>query len=474
MFASDLLLASAILASSPAVLPLMTVVPVPDLFVHSTGATHGYVKDKFGANIYGSAASPQPYPLTWALEHTGQAGGTGPFGPTYGYHVYVNAGSYSPFIWRIGATSPQDVNWIGSSAANPVVIEGASGAVIKRNPGAGSDTLLVLSDGNPNHPFNYVTWRNMKFETSTRAGILIGSGADPAAGIPFRSWRFENCEIDGLWDHKTGVGNLSMWGMLTWALSDFVWTGGSVHDIQEQHGFYLHNNLGNVTIEDVDIYETGRTAIQITARKYEGGPLLPPNPGNIVIRNCVIADTGLFTAGLTADGQPYDDNYHNGQSITIVGRQNGLTEVYGNYVAFGLDTFTPGLRAAILARPDYPTNKPYGSGAFVSWTTSSESFETSLMLQLHSNRFVYEANSAANVPVVVSAFRGVCVRNNLVLSGVRTEAMSIGSAGNPNHPTPTFYDVKANVLTTGAGSPAFVTLSGVPTAQPFLNLNLCP
>ncbi|MEM7307926.1 MAG: hypothetical protein AAF682_14710 [Planctomycetota bacterium] len=456
--------------------------PAPDLVVVSTGAPDGYVQDTQNNYLYGSPASPQPYPLVWALEHTGTPGGSGPYGPTYGYHVQLTAGTYAPFKFDTGSTSAPSVNWIGSSNASPVIVQGGAGVVIERSTGPGSDTIFVISGGDPGHPFNFITWRDIFIEASTRAGVLIGWGGDPPDEVAYTGWTFENCEIDGDFDHAAQSGPDSKWGMLTWALADFTWSGGSVHNIHREHCFYMHNNAGDVLIEDADLYEVGRTALQVVARKWEGtpqNPVLPPNPGDITLRDCVIADTGLFNAGINPDsGLPYSSNFHHGQSVTIVGRQLGTSTVTGNRIEYGLDTFTPGLRAAIVARHDYPPNTPYGNGAFHAWTTPKEDFEQSTLLILHSNRITYNATGCDYKPVVVGAFLFACVQNNFVSSGSKPDAIEVGlvptSGQPPWHPAPIFYQIEGNVCLQGSGAPGNILFLDVPIQQPYTNQLLCP
>ena len=457
--------------------------PAPDLVVVSTGAPNGYVQDTQNNYLYGSPATPQLYPLVWALEHTGTPGGSGPLGPTYGFRVQLTAGTYAPFKFDASSTSAPAVNWIGSTNTSPVIVEGGPGVVIERSTGAGSDTILVLSGSDPAHPFNDITWRDIRIEASSRAGVLIGTGFDPLAGVAYTGWTFEDCEIDGDFDHATQSGPESKWGMLTWSIADFTWSGGSVHNIHREHSFYMHNNAGDVLIENADLYEVGRTALQVVARKWEGeigvGQPLPPNTGDITLRDCVIADTGLFNAGLNPDtGQPYSSNFHHGQSVTLVGRQLGTSTVSGNRIEYGLDTFTPGLRAAIMARADYPPSTPFGNGAFHAWTTPKEDHEQSTLLLLHDNRISYDPSGCDYKPVVVGAFRAACVQNNFVSSGVKPDAIEVGLLPDPGqlpwHPAPAFYQIEGNVCVQGSGAPANILFLEVPIQQPYTNLVLCP
>jgi hypothetical protein len=95
----------------------------------------------------------------------------------------------------------------------------------------------------------------MSFDGDGRAAIIIGKPLDPFFSYKFTGWHFVDCEVDGGFDHGTQTGAETKWGVFTWAVDDFVWSGGSIHNIKREHAIYMHNCLGDVLIEAAALYE---------------------------------------------------------------------------------------------------------------------------------------------------------------------------------------------------------------------------
>jgi len=329
------------------------------------------------------------------------------------------------------------------------------------------------------HKFNYIRWFNMKWESAcSSAAIKIGACNDLLASpiVTYTGWRFYDCEIDGLFDHKTELSsdpNLggTKWGLCSWGLADFQWIGGSVHDIENEHAFYIRSSQGDVTISGVDIWEVGRKGIKVVARATESDPTcvgtLPENPGNITLTDNTITDIGL---------KPGD--YHAGTSITVTGGQRGITTVTGNHIEFGLDTKTPGLKAAILAKAN--DGKPFGSGSIVFWTTldkdadppGSMNLRTCADVRVSNNTVLYGSNSGDRVAVQLSAIDLLRSTNNNITVAGNLNALWLGNINDPSdpqHPTPLSFCVKDNVLLPSSAIFGIADLNGSvcsPCTQP--------
>ena len=368
---------------------------VPDMIVTPTR-----VLDGDEVRIPGS---PDTFTLVWALNHTGD-----PLDGKLGRNILLTAGTFPAFSFdSTAATWMQSrVREIGSEPDAPVVIRGEDGAVIDRLSDEWGSTIGVLGHG-ANHTFNYIHWQNIKFEASGDAAFLIGSSADLVNGGSYTGWSFEDCEIDGGYDWYTGTGRNSKWGILTWAVSDFSFRNGYVHDIRREHAFYMHNNLGDVWLEGNVVERCGRTFCQFTARKFEFGVgPLPENPGNIFVRDNAISDVTL------------GDGCEGGQAVTLTGRNRGVMVLSRNTILFGLDQeLKDALAAQGVCVPEPDGSRPIGNGAVVAWTTGSEDYETSFAMAMIGNVIIYGPDAGRTAAVSLSALDILWVSGNIILIG---------------------------------------------------------
>jgi hypothetical protein len=161
-------------------------------------------------------------------------------------------------------------------------------------------------------------------------------------------FHFVDCAIDGGFDHATGRGLNTKWGVWAHSLADFQFVGrtrpAEIKNLRNEHAFYLQNCRGDVTIDNVRASRLGRTFLQVTARPGDG----PPGVGTVTVRNCVVEDACIAIG----------DDYKGGYAFTIAGRHTGMLIFENNRYRAG---FVPALRK--LTRPGVP----YGTGAFVSW-----------------------------------------------------------------------------------------------------------
>ncbi len=276
-----------------------------------------------GSVSYGVEFHKVANPIAFALSRAGP-----------GSTIVLAAGTYPPFSIGANTRSPHDGSTSGGQRGRPIVIEGNGRATIHARGGA--DTIFV-SQRQKN---GYIHFRNLTIVPGYRAGVMF------AIGGVHEGFEFTDCNIRGSWNHVERKGHPSKWGVWGRGLKEFVFRGrrdyAEVRNIRDEHGFYLQNLQGDVTIEKVRGMALGRTFFQLTARKGDG----PVGTGNVTLRDCFVADVCI------APG----DAYKGGSAITIGGRHNGVIRVEGCTVRAGFnEAFLP------LRLP----GQPYGTGALV-------------------------------------------------------------------------------------------------------------
>lgn len=254
--------------------------------------------------------------------------------------ITVTPGSYLPFSIGFSKNSPYNAPISGGAPGRPVTVRGIGQVRIIAN-GASDSISFAQQVKN-----GYFTFENLTIECGYRAGIMFYG---TKGGASYVGYKFYDCDLLGGFDHLTGTGAKSKWGVWGSGLADFEFRGVKrrpvVCDTRSEHGFYLQNPTGNITIENVDAYRLGRTFCQFTARAKEG----PPGVGTITIKNCRVSDCCI------AGG----DNFKGGSAFTFAGRLTGTILVQGNTYRAGFDP-----KFLKLTRPA----DPYGTGALVAWS----------------------------------------------------------------------------------------------------------
>jgi hypothetical protein len=276
--------------------------------------------------VIGGNAFESANPIADAIERAGP-----------GSVIDLAPGEYPSFAIGMAKDAPWNARTRGGSPGAPITVR-ALGAV-RVVPSSSGDTIAISPGTSPGH----ITFQGLEIVAGYRAAVMFYK---TGGSFVYQGFRFVDCDIDGGFDHLTGQGRNSKWGVWAQCLSDFEFRGLSkparVHDVKAEHAFYIQNSRGDVTIENVHGSRLGRTFVQFTARPNEG----PEGIGTITVRKCVIDDP-CIAAG---------DNYKGGSAITIAGRHRGTIVIEGNRYRAG---FAPGIRK--LTTPD----RPYGTGALV-------------------------------------------------------------------------------------------------------------
>lgn len=345
------------------------------------------------------AVQSAAHPIVAALE-----------GSQPGSLIQLQPGDYGPFTLGFDNVKPNNSRTNGGAEGVPVIIDGGGRA---RIVGRDGDAISI----NQQIPVQYVTFRNLTIQPGARAGVLFFKQNGPI----HRGFAFEDVDIIASFDHATGQGGKSKWGVWGHSLADFRYAGvrrpARIENIRYEHAFYLQNPRGDMTIENVHARQLGRTFCQFTARRSEG----PEGVGKITVRDCVVEDVGLSEW----------DGYKGGSAFTVAGRLRGTILFENNQYRAGFERTLTRLTKG---------GKPYGTGAFVAWRAPGEEPNGTLILRDNEFRF---ADGCGDRPVVSigGCDKVLIIGNNRFYSGGSQPALSLdppdgqGRIDSPNGPT---------------------------------------
>jgi hypothetical protein len=276
-----------------------------------------------GAIRVGSETIRCPNPLAEALRRAGP-----------GTIVDVAPGEYPAFGIGLGRNDAWNANTPGGNRGAPVVVRGRGARIV---PGSSGDTITISQGA----PCAWIRFEGLTIVAGNRAAVMFYKCGP---GQKHEGFQFVDCTIDGGFDHASGRGSNSKWGVWAHGLAGFEYRGGSIFNLRNEHAFYLQNAQGDITIENVRASRLGRTFLQVTARPGEG----PPGVGTVTVRNCIVEDACIAIG----------DDYKGGYAFTIAGRHTGVIQLENNRYRAG---FVPEI--AKLTRPGVR----YGTGALVAW-----------------------------------------------------------------------------------------------------------
>jgi hypothetical protein len=312
--------------------------------------------------------------------------------------ILVGAGTYPRLGIGFSGNNWWSANTTGGSEGNPIRVVGESGArLVCDEPG---DTIAI----NQQVPCAFIDFENLEIEAGERAGILFYQLPNDQR---HRGFRFYDCSIDGAWDHASNSGpHSSKWAVLGHNLDGFVFAGrrgrAVVQRIRHEHGFYLQNPFGDLTLENIDAKELGRTFVQVTARESSG----PPGVGLITVRGCQVSDVGL-AAG---------DGFKGGSAFTFAGRlKDNVIRVENCTYRAGFDPFLAKLTQA---------GEPYGTGALVAWDGGEKLANGTLILS--GNHFEFAPGCGDRPVVSIGACQVVEITgNNRFIAGGQYPVLSL-------------------------------------------------
>lgn len=347
-------------------------------------------------------------PIAYALERAGP-----------GSVIRLGPGVYRGLSIGQTSSSADNARTTGGLPGRPIVVEGGAGTRIRAD---GADAIFIAQQLGTAH----IRFRDLRIEAGWRSGVLFARG-----GL-HEGFSFQDCDIDGGFNHATGRGRASKWGVHGSGLKDFEYRGvtrlAKVTNLRDEHAFYLQNLRGDVTIERVIGANLGRTFVQITARSGEGNP----GVGKITIRDCSVRDCGI------APG----DGFKGGFAFTFAGRHRGS-------ILVERCSYRAGLNPALVHRTE--AGDPYGTGALVA-TTGGES-EALWSLVLRDNDFVFPASAGDRPVVQLEAAREVLIiGKNRFLAGHYGVALRLGRSADgldPAGPGPVRLSVSPGTVVRG-------------------------
>ena len=310
-----------------------------------------------------------------------------------GTFIHLSPGDYRPFTIGMGSRSDANADTRGGKRGEPIIIEGSAGVRI-----VGSfDTIAI----NYVVPVGFITFRDLTIVPGSRSGVIFYK--QPKA--IYRGFSFEDCHILGSYNHLTGRGQPSKWGVKANNLADFRFVGkrapARIENIAVEHGFYLQNHLGPILIERVHAKALGRTFVQFTARAAEG----PPGKGTIKIKDCQVEDVCIGRG----------DAFKGGSAFTFAGRLNCRILLENN-------SYRAGFNKAFhkLTR----RGQPYGTGAVAAWTEGTR--ERNGILVLRDNRFSTAEGCGDRALVAIGGCKQVdLIGKNVFVSGGKYEALAL-------------------------------------------------
>ena len=287
-----------------------------------------------------------------------------------GSTVFLEEGQYPPFTLGLGSNAWDNADISGGQPGAPIVLDGRGRATIV---GREQDTIGIDQRQRVAH----VTFRGLKIVTGRRSGVMFYKRTDAKNHVGFR---FEDCEINGGYQHPKASGRFSKWGVWAHSLVDFSFVGtlepARVFGIRDEHAFYIQNPQGNVLIDNVEARGLGRTFVQLTCRRRDG----PPGKGFFVVRRCDVANVGLAP----------DDLYQGGTAFSIGGRHTGQILFERNKFRAGFDPRLKRLK---------PVGGVHGTGAFVAWQGGERVRNGTLVLKDNDFQMAYGCGDRALVAI---------------------------------------------------------------------------
>jgi hypothetical protein len=341
----------------------------------------------------GGQAQPALHPLVVALERARP-----------GTRILVEPGDYAAFSIGFDSSAPNNARTSGGTREAPIVVEGRGRVRILGKQG----DAIAIDQKVPNA---WITFRNLEIHCGDRAGVLFTKQGGGRAHLGFV---FEDCDVLGGWDHLRGKGRKSKWGVWAHSLAEFRFAGVSrparVANVRFEHGFYLQNPRGDVTIENVRATRLGRTFLQVTARAEEG----PPGRGKLLVRACHVEDVAIAA----------EDGFKGGSAITLAGRLPMTMILEDNVVRAG---FAPEVQRLSLR------DVPYGTGALAAWQGGER--EPNGTLILRRNRFEFAPGCGDRPLVAIGGTRTLRIeRDNRFASGGSQPALALDPVDDQGQP----------------------------------------
>lgn len=271
--------------------------------------------------IDGGAVQPAENPIVRALETCGP-----------GSTIVLEAGDYRPFSIGFMKEDPNNARTRGGAPGQPIVV--AARGAVRIHGGAFGHCVRVAQQ----IPNGHITLRGIAFHGASQSAILFARGGTHVG------YRFEDCPIDGGYDHAKQQGLASSYGIDAYGMIDFAYVGTTqpvtIANLRNADGIRLMNTQGDVVIERVVGERLGGAFARVMSASADG----PPGLGLVVLRHCVARDVGLNP----------DMAHKSAYAYTVTGRHFGT-------IALDRCEYRSGFDAALLGLTQ--PGVAYGLGA---------------------------------------------------------------------------------------------------------------
>jgi hypothetical protein len=163
-------------------------------------------------------------------------------------------------------------------------------------------------------------------ETTFRGLVIEGSGRSAVMTLsdkpPYR-FNFEDCTIDGLYDHAARSGRDTKWGLMI-----HRWAGYAARclfeNIKREHAAYIHTPMSDILLYKNTVRRCGRTAFQFVGRNNEAGYA----DVEVHVHGGKYEDCGLKDGGSTLTVQGIGTLLVDGNAEFLIGTNRAFRDAY--------------------------------------------------------------------------------------------------------------------------------------------------
>lgn len=432
-----------------------------NMIVHAdpNNPEQGYVQDgdNLLANLYGGPSNYLPYPLAWAIEHTGARGNVNGGGfDGYGTEIIVRSGIHRFRGGDVQATPDSGfARWIESKAGAVVEIrgDGSNNTFIIPEDNVnldGTDMMLFRARGDIGHPWNWIRMTAMQMWPQRRGSALrVGLVQDVSAGAVFDGWDLDDLIIDGQYYAETDKGyggvpgtvrDRSANGIALDGCRSFRLTNFTIGRCAIGYGLGIEHPHGTNVIESGLIYQCGLQGYRIGSVETFGGfSGLPVGDGTVTVTDVECSDNTISPEAAIP--------YLGGQEVFVSGRYAGSVSIVRPTSQTGFDKYTVGLSSAIRS-----LSGGFFGTQFLVASSDSASYnrERTQALTVSDGTITYAVNAGIGT---LMRFKGVSqleVKDNAITSGSGFDAISVNNTYLPDQGEPTVVQYCISGNTGGA------------------------
>lgn len=325
--------------------------------------------------------------------------------------IRLDAGSYPAFSLGFDHDAPENARARGGTPERPITVEGIGMVRILR--GDQDDTIAI----DQAVPSGFITFKNVSIHPGKRSAIRF---EPPPRGRAHRGFAFVDCHILGNWEHETGKGDKSKYGVWAAGVSDFFYVGveapAYIERLRSDDAFHFQDLAGNVTITNVRAARIGGAFCRVAASDA-------PGKGELSVKDCRVSDVGLSP----------DEWFKAAAAFTVLGAIDGT-------LLFENNTYQAGFEESLTRLT--LRGQVYGTGAFACQLPESlpskgskEAKRPVTNLVLRDNAFRM-APGTGDRPVVAiaGASKALLLGANRIVSGGAQPALALDPADASGRP----------------------------------------